>query len=442
MTMMRQKFALIGAIAVSSVLMALPAMAQDVNYIGTLRIGFGDTDQGTDHTSNNAVPVCAATNVFAPQTFGTLDVYGLAANGPTGGKGSPLTFSGHGIGGGPQAGSGRGGAEVKVNATCNVSIPPFANPRLRSRIQVGAAKWPGVRGGFQLTANGNTGANPQTTPTTTPTYMIGANLGNASAFDISIPFYPPGLGGVSVVPGTQNYGGGIPFQGGGGVQLGLNTTTMTTAGMALMTFGLVPYVNGFLPTDPQLFGTDAKGVYNGASATNAISDGLIIGQANAMSLRSPGRIPPLFTLPATTINQQGFVVTTGMGVTATGAGAPLQSPAQFDGAFFEWTTGMVQHTDAAGDFPTARTATGYDRDGANLTGSLPLGTTRQLQLVSPWSASIALTGIFAFPVPDLGFGGLAELTLDIIPSPEPGSMALIGFGVAGLMGLGAMRRRN
>jgi PEP-CTERM motif len=72
----------------------------------------------------------------------------------------------------------------------------------------------------------------------------------------------------------------------------------------------------------------------------------------------------------------------------------------------------------------------------------PNGTTRRLQLVSPWSASIKLSGPFGLPVPQLGFGGLAVLKLNIQPAPEPGVIAMLGVGIAGIAGLAAMRRRS
>ncbi|MFK7896417.1 MAG: PEP-CTERM sorting domain-containing protein [Myxococcota bacterium] len=439
-----RKLMLVGAVAAASFLVAAPSFAQTVQYTGSLMIGFGDSDNPTD-VSNNAVPICAFTgpNPFAPQTFGSLPVYGRAEQTASG----ALTFQGHGIGGGPQAGSDAGGAVVKVNATCNVVVPSFLNPRLRSRTQVGAAKWPGVRGAFPATG---TGVGSPATPTVPPTYMLSAGNGNPSSFATAIPFFG-GNGQVTVSPGANNYGGGIPYQGGGGVQLALNTTTMTGGGGTLMTFGVADYVNGFLPTDPQLFGTDAKGVFNGPlGATTSFPNGIIVGQAQNMALRTPGALTPtngtmMVPVSLRTIDMQGAIQTllggdTGMG----GTGPQLQSPAQFDGAFFEWTTGMVQHTDMVGDFVTERTATGFDLavTPAGTPATDPNQTTRRLQLVSPWSASIALKGPFGFPVPDLGFGGLAVLTLDITPAPEPGTIAMLGFGVAGLAGLGAMRRRN
>ncbi|HKK53345.1 MAG TPA: PEP-CTERM sorting domain-containing protein, partial [Myxococcota bacterium] len=129
---------------------------------------------------------------------------------------------------------------------------------------------------------------------------------------------------------------------------------------------------------------------------------------------------------------------------APGVSFPGVSTFQFNGAFFEWTTGMVRHEDNVGDSQTIRSATGGD-----VAATGPNGTTRSLQLVSPWSATIKAVGAFSSPaggfqgsVPNLGFGGLAVLDLDIRPVPEPGSIAMIGFGVAGLLGLRAVRRRQ
>ena len=285
-----RKLTLVGAVAVASFLVAAPSFAQTVQYTGSLMIGFGDSDN-PDDLSNNAIPICAHTgpNPFAPQTFGSLPVFGQAEQT----AGGALTFQGHGVGGGPQAGSGAGGSEVRVNATCNVAVPAFLNPRLRSRTQVGAGKWPSVVGDFA-------GSGTTATPTATPTYMVSAGGGNAADFATPIPFFA-GNGAVNVVAGGNNYGGGIPFQGGGGVQLGLNTTTMTPGGGTLMTFGVVDYVNGFLPTDPQLFGTNAKGVFNGTlGTTTTFPNGLVVGAPNTLALRTPG---------GTTINAQGAVQT-------------------------------------------------------------------------------------------------------------------------------------
>lgn len=431
------RFGMATAATTAALLLAGQAMAQTVvQYTGSLMIGFGDSDNSTD-AANNAVPICAVKNPFAPATFGSLKVYGRA-NQTAGGA---LTFSGHGRGdgAGPQVESGRGGAVVKVAATCNVQVPPFLNPRLRSRIQAAAEIFPGIKGDW-------VGTFMTPTPMVAPTWMVGPGQGNSfpgANLNQPIPFFA-GNGAVKITKGPNNYGGAIQYQGGGGVQLGINTTIMRPGGGTLMAappdFGLVRYVNGFLPTDPSVFGTDATGKF-GPGVTTMFPFGLIVGNQRTMALRTPG---------GATINAQGKIVTLLGGNTVTrmftAMGAPgpaLISPVNFQGAFFQWTTGKVQHTDMVGDFVTARTGTGYDKL-APFTSMFPapFGTTRKLQLVSPWSASIKKSGVFGLPVPQLGFGGLAVLRLDITPAPEPGALAMLGLGVVGLAGLATLRRRG
>lgn len=420
------------AAAATTMLCAGPGLAQTVvQYTGSLMIGFGDADNPTD-VSNDAVPICAVKgNPFAKHTFGSLRVYGRANQTAMG----ALTFSAHGRGdgNGPQVESLKGGATVKVPATCNVAVPPFLNPRLRSRIQAAGEIFPGIKGDFVgLT---NMGAYVTPTPVVAPTWMVGPGQGNSfpgAVLNTPIPFFG-GFGGVQIQKGANNYGGAIQYQGGGGVQLGINTTLMTIGGGPVNNFGQVPYANGFLPTDPSIFGTDATGRF-GPGATTMFPNGVIVGNQRTFALRTPGGV---------TINQQGRIKTVGGLQTPTGMGQPIISPVLFQGAFFQWTTGMVKASDALGDFVTIRTATGYDRQAPfTAMNPAPYGTTRKLQLVSPWSASIRKNGPFGLPVPTLGFGGVAVLKLDITPAPEAGSVAMLGLGVVGLAGLATLRRRG
>lgn len=428
----REKLMRIGilAAATATLLFAGQGLAQTVvQYRGSLMIGFGDSDNPLD-VANNAIPICAVNgSPFAVATFGSLPVYGRATQTAAG----ALTFAaqGAGDGAGPQVDSLKGGAEVRVPATCNVQVPPFLNPRLRSRIQAAGEKFPGIKGPWA-------GTFMTPTPMVAPTWMVGPGQGFAfggAVLNQPVPFYAGG-GADRITKGPNNYGGAIQYQGGGGVQLGINVTVMTPGGGPLATFGIVRYVNGFLPTDPTVFGTDATGV-NGPFPTlpAAFPNGLIAGVKRTMALRTPG---------GATINQQGKIVTLLGGNTVTPMGGPsLISPVDFQGAFYEWTTGMVRHTDMIGDFVTIRTATGFDRTpAAPLFGTAVHGTTRKLQLVSPWSASIKKAGPFGLPVPNLGFGGVAVLNLKITPAPEPGTLAMVGLGALGVAGLARLRRRS
>lgn len=463
-----------------SVLVAGPSFAQPVAYNGKLQIGFGDQDNATGFRSNNAVPICAGAGpVKNPGTIGTTigTLLVNARGSAVPGAGGALTFN--------AATDTVGGAQQKENATCVRSIPGFANPRLRSRTQVGAAAWPGRKGPFTTMI-----ADAPVPATPTATYMLSANNGNlqpitvnawstkanaaaptnfftGSAFSRSVPFFGTGAGVERFQPGPARFGGGVPYSGGGGVQLGINFAIVTPGGDPLQPgdYGLVLYANGFLPTDPQLFGTDAKGWNILNPVTNTIyttgftyTAGLVNGdQANTYAARTPG---------GSTRDQQGKIRTVGGGNTVTQMGTfmagiphptlpppatlPLNcvtmvpapcpaiiSPVAFTGAFYEWTTGAVTHTDRGGDFVTIRKASGFDVATAG-----PNGTTRRLQLVAPWAATIRPVGPFGLPVPELAFGGLSILSLNVIPVPEPGTLAMLGFGIAGLVGLGAARRRN
>ena len=473
MRTMTIKVALLAGLAV--VLGAGTSSAQALQYAGSLHMGLSDLNNEVtgNPPTNNALPICAGKGPLvntdpAGTTEGTLLINAVGSGSAS--VGGTLTFN--------AVGGGNGGAQEKENATCNVAIPPFANPRLRSRTQVGAAHFPGRKGDW--TPNLSTAATPATP---TATYMLSAGGGNnqtamaanfttvwtitdeagavgpggtpapvttytvmGSAHSASVPFLAAAGGGAfRVQQGAGQYGGGVPFSGGGGVQLGVNTTNMTPGGAPITDFGVVAYANGFLPTSPQLFGTDAKGVNIAPAITTAVYGatpsafpftlGLINGRQNlTYAFRTPG---------GSTQNQHGAVATAFGGNTASpvGQGGPaIVTPVAFTGLFGEWTTGKVTHTDQVGDFRTVRIASGTD---VAVVPSAGNGfASRRLQVVSPWSAVIRTVGPFGVPLPVLGFGGTARMDINIIPAPEPGTIAMLGFGVMGLVGLGASRRRN
>ena len=118
---------------------------------------------------------------------------------------------------------------------------------------------------------------------------------------------------------------------------------------------------------------------------------------------------------------------------------PAFSPIQIRIGAGVQTTGMVYRTDMVGDYVTNRGATGDDQTG--LSGAS--GTTRKLQVVTPWSANIGGIGNFnLFPLP-LGFGGVQLVDMDIIPMPvpEPGVLLSLGAGAIAMLGMARARRR-
>jgi len=444
--------------------LAIPVSAGVVQYSGLLRAGFGNSWVISDPSlptgpSNNGLPVCAVSNPFILQTWGTLPVQGYAIQGA--GTHPSLQFDEYApLGGGGVnfvgTAGGNGGAFARVRATCQVRIPFFANPRLRSRTQYAGGGWPGNAG--TMAQNG------------------GIPFGGAAAVNIPIPFLTvagaPG-GAQQMTEGARNFGGnvGVVNTGpiiyssfvsagnhglGNGVQLGLNTVTKTygTAANLVSTFGQVNYIGGYLPTGPNGVGL-AGGTHRTAGGPNtmtstAISQAIAPGQQTTFTgmfgFHTPG---------GTSVGQPGAFGTVYGGNTAApcapsptcpAPGIPVNSTFHIRIAIQQGTTGMVQHTDAVGDYITSRTATGFDlTNGGAVLSTATNGTTRRLQHVSPFSAVIR--GIGPFPIKNtpgltLGFGGLGQTELAIKPVPEPGSMLALGFGAAALFALKRARGRR
>lgn len=442
-----QKLMLQMAIMLVAVAVATPALAGVVMFKGKLRTGFGNTTNGD--ISNNALPVCAPLNgnVYGPNSFGTLEVQGFADQGT--GANPTLAFDGFRPLLSAAAGTnkigfagGNGGAFPRYRASCLVFFPPFINPRLRSRTQFGGAGFPGAGGHLGL---GEGFSRP---------HSEGGFLNStAASAQQTVPFYGTGTankGTQRATKGANGYGGGLPqmtkgpaiwaaatawdqagpinsIQSGPGVNLGLNLATVNGAGDPLATYGVVSYVNGYLPTGPNALGGEG-GTFRTAADPERLKQ---FGRQSSHTASGSNRYA--FRTPGTALGASGVVKTLG-------GGLPALSSVQIRIAANVFTTGMVQHQDAIGDYTTTRNATGADVTG--LTGQ-PSGTTRQLQVVTPWSAAIGgTTGYGIFPL-TLGFGGVSILDVDIIPMPEPGALLSLGAGALALVGMARVRgRRN
>ncbi len=432
----------LGKLAVVSlaVCFAAPAIAQDLRlYQGTLQLGFGDPNNQTltgstppADLANNGVPACANANPFIPATIATLPVGGFVDQG-TGSVPRSLMFAGYA----PVdwvAQSGGGQAPV-LDSTCIVQFPPWlANNALRSRVQFGDQIWPG---------------NAYNAAGTLATGAPGGTLSAGGGIDVpgtyNQTFYGTNGGQVRLTNGPAAFGGGVPVNGNGDVQLGVNlvNTNGQTPPGPLSTFGVQDYANAFLPTGPSGYGTGLK--------TGPNPTGYQAGNEYTWVVRTPGPMGAASTIPLTANLgwSQGITQQIQVGPSTF---LPLTTMGDFEGIFHKWTTGMVEHTDMSGNYTTVRAATGHDWTAADFAANSTstntnFGTTRKLQLVTPWSASILKTGTGPFAanltgLPDFGFGGLAILTLDIAPVPEPGTLSMLAFGASGLIGLGAIRRRN
>jgi len=442
--------------------LAAPSLAGPVQYTGTLKAGFADSYHGS--ISNNGLPVCAQDNrvtflfeaapgffiplptVLGKHETGTMYAQGYAVQGS--GLNPSLAFpaaqplastSGTNVAGLTNVGN--GGAFKRVRATCQILLPPFQNPRFRSRNQFAGGGWPGEPG----TVAQNQGMD-----------FPG---GGGASLSIPIPFFT-GLGRQQITKGANNFGGGIPAvttgptiysnfvsslnRGlGNGVQLGIGTTNLTPTAMAapLTEFGVAAYLEGYLPTGPNRAGGDTV-THRTSLDPQALVTGMQTTLTNDFAFRTPG---------GSTAALHGFIKTGGGGNTAGGfdcavganPGPCLLTPIQIRIGLQQLTTGKVLHTDAVGDYLTVRGTTGFDQTGVSGTG--PDGTTRKLSLVAPFSATIRANGVFGLGVfvPELGFGGIGNNTFNFQPSPvpEPASMLALGLGTMALFGLHRIRRK-
>jgi len=410
------------------------AAAQDVYYQGKLQIGYGDGDNVAGFRQEQAVPICAGGGpVLNPATvgttLGTLLFNGRGQGAP--GVGGALTF--HAVS------PANGGAQEKRTQTCRKSIPGFANPRFRSRTTAASAHFPGRRGAF--TPNLLSAPVPATP---TATYMLSAGGGNEQSISVntwttrataaaSVMTYTgfafegaltriqqgvqsPTVGVHRVQPGPARFGGGVPYSGRDDQRIGIVFSSPPSH--IPIDFGLLQYAQGTVPFGPRLIGTDATGHTPPLSPSNSLptyTRGLLYNSTGlTYAIRTPG---------GSTKDQQGAIRTLAGGNTATpapgcpdAAGAPcidIITPVIRRGINYEWTTGAVTHTNMYGDFTTIQRASGYDIAVAPSTAVA--GETRRIQVVSPWSASVEPVGPFGFPVRDTHVGGVAVLTLNVIP---------------------------
>ena len=452
------KFNLVASLLAGLLVVALvaPAGAGVVQFEGKLRAGFGNSWNLTDPSlgtspSNNGLPVCAVTNPFALQTWGTLYAQGYAEQGT--GTHPSLHIDGYRPMGDTSGTNflgvpgGNGGAFPRVRATCQIKIPYFANPRLRSRTQFAGGGWPDDAGGTLLQGGG-------------------AQFSGASV-NVPIPFLTA-AGAQQLTKGPRTFGGavGVATTGpiiyssyvssmdhglGNGVQLGINVVTLTPGGLnKLATFGLIDYIGGYLPTGPNGLG-QAGVTHRTSGGPNTMTSTAISQAINPGHQTTYQNYFGLYTPGGSTVDQGGNLQTVyggntvtncapvGTGCTVPGIG--LLSTFQIRIAVNVGTTGMVEHSDMVGDYVTIRGTTGEDSTG--LTGQ-PNGTTRRLQSVVPWSATIRGVGPFPIKnyVPALGFGGLGSTELNIQPVPEPSSLLALGFGALGLFGLNRARGRR
>ena len=415
--------------------------AQNVHYQGTLRIGYSDADNTIVGFAQDAgLPRCDVLTTSAGpggiQTLGTLLVNARGTQLGTG-PGADLVF--HAVG------AGLGGAQVVAAAQCRESIQLVG--RMRSRTVGTTVKWPGNKGAY---------ATPYSVLTSpaSPTHTYRVEAGGGIPFpgatymgrNAAFPLLAPTIGDLTLTKGANHYGGGVPVQ--GAVHRNLGLTVGTLGSFPTLEYGLVSYFHGqpswrALPIGDAGRNTIAISTFG---TTSMNEHGLLVFDTDARyAFRTPGGSTQfahgaIQTLGGgNTVSPSGSWSAPGLGLVDCAMADPvpcpaITSPVLYQGAFFAWTTGRVRITDAVGDFQTIRSASGFD-----VATSGPDGTTRRIQLVSPWSASIRGQGGFGLPVPTLLESGVAILTLNVIPVPEPAGLAALAIGVA-LLGRVAWER--
>ena len=429
------------------------SIAQNVHYSGTLRIGYSDADNTAPGIGIDAGwPECdvlphdpaGTTN----QTFGTLLVNGRGTQVGSG-PGADLVFE--------AVGAGNGGAQVVTGDRCRRGLSG-PNLQLRSFTEITSVRWPANVGSFMKT---QTVLSSPASPTATYRLSAGGGLpftGSTLMTPNPILFPISGGGAFELTKGANHFGGGAPIQFRKRVRAGQHTAIGTFGSFPPpYTYGSRRYVQGTVDIWPLPIGDAGLDRITIPTAGTMYTNpaGLLVSTptpfdslAPPWALRTPG---------GTTKDQHGAIVTLGGGNTVTPSGTWMVGTTTLDcvtgipspcprivgflnhqAALFAWTTGRVQISDMVGQWATVRSASGFD-----VATSGPHGTTRRLQLVSPFTSALRAFGDpFGLPIPEDVVSGVAVLELKVIPVPEPAGLAVVAAGLLGAAAVGWRRRRR
>ena len=445
------------AIGLLSMLGAPPGDAQNVQYSGTLRIGYSDADNtpAVLPSLDSGWPRCdvlphdpAGT---MSQTLGTLRVNGRATQVGTG-PGAELVFA--------AVGAGQGGAQVIERERCRVSLSaPTA--LYRSRTTSTHLRWPANVGAY---ADSHTVLSSPASPTATYRLSAGGGLPYSGA-TLMTP-HPLGLvvGGaqMSQTKGANHFGGGAPVGFHRRMRAGVHTIpTLATFPPPPYDYGSFSYYGGTIDLWPLPIGDAGRRTLFIPTVGGMVSNpaGMIVSRPDFhLPSLTPGVNEWVARTPGgSTQDQHGAILTVGGGNTVTPAGTWMQGPQTLDcvtgqpvpcpaiqeivrhvATLQAWTTGRVRVSNMNGVYTTVRSASGFD-----LATVGPNGTTRRIQLVSPFTTAFLPTGQFGLAAPFDVLSGVAELTLNVIPVPEPATTAmLVGGALASILARRLRRGRG
>jgi hypothetical protein len=271
-------------------------------------------------------------------------------------------------------------------------------------------------------------------PTTTTTVVVPTTMGNNLPFGVP-PANTAPPSGMMVNPNTPYFGGDFAFKRGGSIRLTPGPNRFS---------GTMRMINGPNATFKQLitkftpFTSYGYGVLAGPTPNNPTS----VGETDFTAGVNRYRMTPLL------INKECITSPPGTPMTRPlcGAGNYISAMAYYLHLVGgPWTTGMASAYQPNYKYHTKRTFTGYDNKSPAVTPMNKIGAdyaTRVVSLVRPRLTHQYLRDALDPDNPIQTFSAARMWKLNVFFLPEPGGIALLVTGVAGLAGLAVLTRRR